>query len=132
MQLHRLAEAHVVGEAAAEADGVEERQPREAAYKSQIRSEMSDGVRIGKVCAMNTTIDSAGRIVVPKAIRDQLGFRAGTRLRLRVREGRLELEPEPAAIRLEQRDEGLVATSDDELPMLDTDDVRAVIEQQRR
>ena len=81
---------------------------------------------------MNTTIDSAGRIVVPKAIRDQLGFRAGTRLRLRVREGRLELEPEPAAIRLEQRDEGLVATSDDELPMLDTDDVRAVIEQQRR
>jgi AbrB family looped-hinge helix DNA binding protein len=40
------------------------------------------------------TIDGAGRLVVPKAIRDRWGLRAGTVLRLREEGGRLVLSTE--------------------------------------
>lgn len=86
----------------------------------------------GTINGMDVTIDAVGRIVVPKALRDQLCLRGGTKLTVRVREGRLELEPAPAAMRLERRGKGLVATSDEPLPPLDADDVRQVIEAQRR
>ena len=42
---------------------------------------------------MKTTIDAAGRIVVPKALRDELGVKAGQTLDLEVRDGRLEVLP---------------------------------------
>jgi AbrB family looped-hinge helix DNA binding protein len=54
--------------------------------------------------AMLTTIDapvdSAGRIVLPRAVRESLGLRAGMRLRMRVLAGRLEMtvaEDQPPA-----------------------------------
>ena len=81
---------------------------------------------------MKTTIDSAGRIVVPKALRDQLGLESGTPLDVRVREGRLEIEPLPTAMRLERRGKGLVAVTDETVPTLDADQVRAVVEAMRR
>jgi AbrB family looped-hinge helix DNA binding protein len=40
---------------------------------------------------MRTTIDAAGRLVVPKALRDQLGFAPGTELELAAVDGRLEV-----------------------------------------
>ena len=81
---------------------------------------------------MKVTIDAAGRLVVPKAFRDQLGLEEGVELEIRVREGRLELEPSPTPMRLVRRGKGLVATSDEPLPRLDADDVRAVVEAMRR
>lgn len=81
---------------------------------------------------MRTTIDGAGRIVVPKALRDQLGLESGTPLDVRARDGRLEIEPLPTAMRLERRGEGLVAVIDDTVPTLDADQVRAVVEAMRR
>jgi AbrB family looped-hinge helix DNA binding protein len=41
------------------------------------------------------TIDSAGRIVLPSAVRRQLNLGAGSRLRLDVVAQRIELTPEP-------------------------------------
>ena len=41
------------------------------------------------------TIDSAGRIVLPSAVRRQLNLSAGSRLRLDVVSQRIELTPEP-------------------------------------
>ena len=81
---------------------------------------------------MKVTIDAAGRLVVPKAFRDQLGLEEGVELEIRVREGRLELEPSPTPMRLVRRGKRLVATSDEPLPHLDADDVRAVVEAMRR
>lgn len=40
---------------------------------------------------MNVSIDSAGRVVVPKRIREQLGFSPETPLELDVVDGHLEL-----------------------------------------
>jgi AbrB family looped-hinge helix DNA binding protein len=81
---------------------------------------------------MQVAIDGAGRLVVPKPLRDQLGLRAGTALEIRVRDGRLELEPAATPMRLVRRRGGLVATADEALPPIDADDVRAVTESLRR
>lgn len=81
---------------------------------------------------MNVTIDRVGRLVVPKAVRDELGLEAGTRLEVRVCEGRLELEPVPTPMRLVRRGKGLVATTEEPLPRLGVEDVRAVTETLRR
>jgi len=81
---------------------------------------------------MKITIDATGRLVVPKVVRDQLGLEGGMELEIRVREGRLELEPSPTPMRLVRRGKGLVATSDEPLPRLGADDVRAIVEAMRR
>lgn len=58
---------------------------------------------------METTIDKAGRLVVPKAARDAIRLRAGTRVRFRVRYGRIEIEPVPLDVSLERHGSILVA-----------------------
>ncbi len=41
------------------------------------------------------TLGKAGRLVVPKAIRDSLGLHEGSRLKLEVQGGKIHAEPEP-------------------------------------
>jgi len=57
---------------------------------------------------MRTTIDAAGRIVVPKPLRDELGVKPGQVLDLVVRDGRLQVEIAPVEMRLERRRNGPV------------------------
>jgi AbrB family looped-hinge helix DNA binding protein len=81
---------------------------------------------------MRTTIDSAGRIVIPKPLRDEMGLQPGQVLELEVRDGCLHVEIAPVNIRLEQREHGLVAVPDQELPVLTAEMVREVLERTRR
>ncbi len=77
---------------------------------------------------MKTTIDSAGRIVVPRALRDGLGFRPGQVLEIRAGEGRLEIEIAPASMTMVKRGKGQVAVPDTELPPLTGEQVRDTLE----
>lgn len=81
---------------------------------------------------MRATIDGAGRLVVPKALRDELGLAAGQELELRAVDGRLEAEVPATPMRLEERDGDLVAVTDAELPRLTPELVRETLEQTRR
>lgn len=81
---------------------------------------------------MRTTIDGAGRVVVPKALRDALKLQGGSVLDVRVRGGLLELEPVATPMRLVRRGKGLVATTDEPLPMIGPEEVRAATEFLRR
>jgi AbrB family looped-hinge helix DNA binding protein len=81
---------------------------------------------------MRTTIDKAGRIVVPKALRDALGMHAGSVLDVAAVDGALEIRAAPTPVRLEERDGVLVAVPDRPVPPLTTADVRATLEQTRR
>lgn len=80
----------------------------------------------------SVTIDRAGRLVVPKALRDELGLAEGRSLRAAVRDGCLELVPEPLEVDLVERDGVLVIVPAGSLQPLTPDDVRAVIESVRR
>ncbi len=95
------------------------------------------GARAGDVAswyfsAMRTTIDAAGRLVVPKALREMLGLQAGTQVLLQVRDGRLEVEPAPTPMQLVEGPDGVRAVAGADLPALTTDQVRKTLEQARR
>ena len=66
-----------------------------------------DGNVIGFVTSF-VTIDAAGRLVVPKAVRDRLRLRPGMRLGLIEENGRLVLTPDRPEPRLVERDGFLV------------------------
>ena len=50
---------------------------------------------------MRSTIDAAGRIVIPKPIRDSLGLTGGQKIEIRERDGAIEIEPAATPMRLE-------------------------------
>jgi AbrB family looped-hinge helix DNA binding protein len=81
---------------------------------------------------MKSTIDSAGRIVVPKALRQALGLTAGQSLEIRAGDGRLEIEIAPTPVKLKKRGKGVVAVADVEMPTLSADQVRDTLERIRR
>ncbi len=81
---------------------------------------------------MQTTIDAAGRIVIPKAVRNRLGLDAGRVIEVRERDGVLELEPVGTAMTLARRSGGLVAVPGEPLPTLTDTMVRATLDGTRR
>lgn len=81
---------------------------------------------------MLTTIDRAGRIVVPKRLRDELGFKPGQQLELSAVDGRLEVEHPTTPMRLEKQRGRLVAVADRPMPELTSELVRETLEQIRR
>ena len=81
---------------------------------------------------MRTTIDAAGRIVVPKRLRDELGLQPGQVLDLEVRDGRLEIEVAPVDMWLEEGPHGLVGAAAKPLPPLTPEMVRETLERIRR
>jgi AbrB family looped-hinge helix DNA binding protein len=49
---------------------------------------------------MTITMDSAGRLIVPKAIREQAGLRPDTPLEISYRDGRVEIAPAPRKVKI--------------------------------
>lgn len=84
------------------------------------------------IYGMRTTIDAAGRIVVPKPLREALGLRPGQELEVRAGDGRLEIEIAPTEMKLEKRGRGVVAVPRASLPPLSAEEVRATLERVRR
>ena len=58
---------------------------------------------------MITTIDPAGRLVIPAEIRREAAIEPGTPLDVRWRDGVIEIEPQPMPVSLERRGRLLVA-----------------------
>lgn len=79
--------------------------------------------------AMETTIDGAGRIVVPKPLREALGLSPGTRLDISTYGGGLTLVPRGRTARLIEEDGRLVA--DDDRPITD-EEIFALVDAGRR
>jgi AbrB family looped-hinge helix DNA binding protein len=83
---------------------------------------------------MQTTMDSAGRLVIPSEVRRQAGLRPGMPLDVRWRDGRIEIEPVPLRVTLRRRGHLLVAIPDEPVPPLTADSVertRSVLRDER-
>lgn len=81
---------------------------------------------------MRTAIDSAGRVVIPKALRDSLGLTAGQPLEITELDGRLEIVPAATPMRLVDEGDGVAAVADADMPILTADLVRDTLERIRR
>lgn len=81
---------------------------------------------------MKSTIDAAGRIVIPKALRDRLGLEGGETLDIRERDGLIEIESAATPMSLVDREGVSVAVPEEDLPPLTDDIVRDTLERTRR
>lgn len=59
---------------------------------------------------MNATMDAAGRLVIPRAIRREAALEPGVALEVRWRDGIIELEPKPLPVTVARKGRLLVAT----------------------
>ena len=80
---------------------------------------------------MKATIDKAGRVVLPKPIRDELGLTAGQEIDVRVEEGRAIIEPAVPTWHIEQRGRLTVLVPDGPVPPLTDAEVREALERGR-
>lgn len=81
---------------------------------------------------MKTTIDGAGRVVIPKDVRRRLGLSGGQELDVVERDGSIQISPVATPVRLVQRGGVLVAEPDQAMPVLTADEVRDTLERVRR
>ena len=61
------------------------------------------------ILPMKAAMDTAGRVVIPKALRSALGFKPGQILEARAADGRLELEIAATPMKLTKQGKGMVA-----------------------
>lgn len=82
--------------------------------------------------ADRTAMDAAGRLVLPKAIRQLAGFVPGQPLEVHVRDGRVEIEPAPLEIEIVMGQDGLpLAVPKRPVPTLSAEEVRNTLERIR-
>ena len=77
---------------------------------------------------MTTTMDPAGRLVIPAEIRREAAIEPGTPLDVRWRDGVIEIEPRPLAVSLKRQGRLLVASPAKRVPPLRA----ATVERTRR
>jgi len=73
-----------------------------------------------------SSIDAAGRLVIPKSIREAAGLRPGMLLEIRLHDGRVEIEPAPVDVRIEMRGSVAVAVPAEPVPTVTAEDVEAI------
>ena len=88
-------------------------------------------MRCGIFLAMSSTIDSAGRVVIPKPIREAARLGPGTRVRFRLDAAGVLVEPEPLPVTLERRGTMVVAVPRTPVPVMSADDVARAIDEIR-
>ncbi|MDQ6641378.1 MAG: AbrB/MazE/SpoVT family DNA-binding domain-containing protein [Actinomycetota bacterium] len=81
---------------------------------------------------MKTTIDAAGRIVVPKAMRRRLGLEGPAEVQIELRDGAVEIRPEGREVQLVTGEDGRpLLRAPQGTPPLTDEDVRRMIDESR-
>ena len=81
---------------------------------------------------MKFAIDSSGRIVIPKALRERAGLGVPKDVEITEMDGKIEIEAVPTPMSLVKRRGRVVAVPEQNLPPLTDEIVRATIERTRR
>jgi AbrB family looped-hinge helix DNA binding protein len=80
---------------------------------------------------MKTTIDAAGRVVIPKSVREAAGLKPGGALRVEYRDGKVEIEPVGKPVKWVRKGSFIVARAPRGTPPLTNEQVRKLIEETR-
>jgi AbrB family looped-hinge helix DNA binding protein len=75
---------------------------------------------------MKTTIDGAGRVVIPRDIRHAAGLEPGAAVEIDLRDGVVAIAPAPAEIRIVKRGKLKVATTKAGTQPLTTEEVESI------
>ena len=81
---------------------------------------------------MTITMDAAGRLVIPSAVRREAALEPGVPLEVRWRDGVIEIEPRPLPVRLVRKGRLLVAAPTTAVPPLATSEVERTRRSVRR
>lgn len=81
---------------------------------------------------VRTTVDAAGRVVIPKPIRTRLGLGPGAFVAVSEEDGVVEIRPAPVEVEIVRRGSVSVVVPKTPLPTIDDDDVREALERIRR
>lgn len=81
---------------------------------------------------MRVAIDGAGRLVLPKALRVELGISGPTEVEVLAADGHLELTVPDVPAHVEMRDGLAVIAPEIPIPAMTSDDVREALERARR
>ena len=81
---------------------------------------------------MKSTIDRAGRVIIPKPLRDRMGWLGGEQLEILEVDGVIEIRPAPIETKVVETDDGPVIVPIQPVPPVTDDDVRRTIERLRR
>ncbi len=93
---------------------------------------LENGNEYGIFYTMKTTIDQAGRLVIPKDIRREAGIKPGMPLDVRWENGGIAITPAPLPVKLQRKGRLLVAGPAKETPRLSADTVERTRTRLRR
>ncbi len=77
---------------------------------------------------MRTAIDSFGRVLIPRPLREQAAFRAGTELEVTLEDGRIVIESMPLAVQVKKAGLFFVAEAVEPVPVLEAARVERELE----
>ena len=80
---------------------------------------------------MKTTIDGAGRVVIPKALRDRAGLKPGTELDIRDSDGIIEITPSAPRGRVVREGALLVWEPESGAGSVSEEEIVALVEEDR-
>ena len=95
-------------------------------FKTPERGGRENAITDGKVGATQVTIDKAGRLVIPKKIREKAYIKPGMKLDIHLNDGRIEIEPAAEPINLVRQGRFLVAVSPPGTPKMTHDEFEQV------
>jgi AbrB family looped-hinge helix DNA binding protein len=81
---------------------------------------------------MQTTIDRAGRVVIPKQLRDRLRLTGGSVVDIQEHDGVIEIRLAPHHVSVDRSDGRPRLAAGEQVPALTDDDVREILDEMRR